>query len=418
MIDIWGVIWFVAAIIVFPFGYKPTFFLLCLSSIFQASKIITVGSTNIPLFFAMELFTILRLCLPFSSNGIIKINNKTTVFLVFLVFLIWFHAYVMTHFFEGLKVFSSATGSNEANVMSGGIPLQWGGANINQLTLLSVHLLTTVTLYCRRDVISGDFFIKSIMIASITYILISSIWFFFPALYNSISILILNNDTYSITAFFESRLAGTFTEPSLAGLYISSICIPFLVYGNIVQRLIGFLFLFLGFANISSTFVFSFITSFFVIFLFYNARIDKKIFISIGLILFLLVLYILFGDLLTSYIDNKSISDSGEVRNAVNRHSIQNIFNSYLIGIGLGSERPSSLFLIFLNNLGVPLSIYFIFTIFKVINTEINLNKNKLVISSLMIVFFGSFISIQEMTMPTLWLMIYGSILNNYNRYA
>ncbi|WP_288397482.1 hypothetical protein [uncultured Acinetobacter sp.] len=411
--DIWGGLWLLLALLCFPFGYKPTIFLLCFSSIFQASKIFTIGGTNIPLFFIMEIFTILRLSLPIKNSGIIKFNNINTILIFFLIFLLWFHAFMMTYIFQGLKVFSSAAGSNENSVFLGGVPLKWGGSNINQLVLITVHLITALVFYCRRNLISNIFLINSVTYTSIFYFLISMIWFLYPSLYSIISNIFLNNDNYSLTAIYESRLSGTFAEPSLAGLYISSIIIPFLLYGNLLRRFLGVLFIFLGIINISSTFIFSFIISIFLVFFLYKHRIDQKILVLMLLCIVVIGVYLLFNDLIVNYVSEKSLSTSGEIRRSVNLHAINNIYNSYFFGLGLGSERPSSTFIIFFNNLGLGLTFYLVYTVYKLVNRKFYTKQSMLFFISFLTVFIGSFSSIQELTIPTLWMALFLLIIND-----
>jgi hypothetical protein len=64
------------------------------------------------------------------------------------------------------------------------------------------------------------------------------------------------------------------------------------------------------------------------------------------------------------YIDvlifNKSATDSGIVRNAWNTYALQNFFESYGLGVGLGTVRTSSFPVSLLSNVGVPGTIFYV----------------------------------------------------------
>jgi hypothetical protein len=64
------------------------------------------------------------------------------------------------------------------------------------------------------------------------------------------------------------------------------------------------------------------------------------------------------------YIDvlifNKSATDSGIVRNAWNTYALRNFFESYGLGVGLGTVRTSSFPVSLLSNVGVPGTIFYI----------------------------------------------------------
>ncbi len=407
--DIWGGVWLIIAMISFPFGYKPIIAILSISSIFQASKMVTLGGVNLPLFFCIECLAFLRLCIPFKNSGMLAINNKKVFLIFILVFLIWFQTFFNTYIFEGIRVFSSLSGSNEYSVAKGGIPLSFSSANINQLILLTMHLFLAAALYARRDYLDKYFYFKTIIASILIFSFFGLIWRYSNGLYNAVSLIALNNDLYAVNVFNENRLSGTFSEPSFAGLFIGSFCIPFILYKNKFIKLVGLLLLFLASLNLSSTLVFAILVSIALYVMHSGKEIQNKILILILSFMFFLLIYITFYDYISFYVDNKASSDSGNTRSAVNLHALSNIFNSYFMGLGLGSERASSLILTMFNNLGIILSFLLLLFVYRLINRDSS-KVSSLLFLCLTSCFFGSFASMQEITIPFLWNLIFANI--------
>ena len=407
--DIWGVSWLLIAIVIFPFGYKPMILILSLASIFSAGKIITIGSVSLPIYYVMEIFTILRLALPYKNNKAVGFSDSKSFFTFFIIFIIWLYTFLVSNFFEGLKVYSSNM-SMEDNFSVGGIFLKWGGANINQLMLISVHLILALIIYKRRYVLDKKFYYKSIIFSAIIFTSISLIWKFYPSLYYIIGNTIFNNTNYSVNAFFEERLSGTFLEPSLAGLFLGSLTIFFLMDRSTYIKFLGVIFCFLGFLNMSSTFIFTLFFSFLVCFSSFRLRLDYKILWLMCFFIIIILFLIIFNNSIFDYIENKNYSQSGVVRAGVNENSINNIIQTYFLGVGLGSERTSSLLITVFNNLGVvlgPLLIFFVYRLLSPIKTRLDLNLRMI----LYVCIVGSFVSIPELTGAIMWNLIFSNIL-------
>jgi len=65
-------------------------------------------------------------------------------------------------------------------------------------------------------------------------------------------------------------------------------------------------------------------------------------------------------DYLDALIFSKSTTDSGVTRNSWNTFALQNFFDSYGLGVGLGTVRTSSLPVALLSNVGVPGTIFYL----------------------------------------------------------
>lgn len=417
MMDIWGVVWLLFFLFVFPFGYKPTVLILSLAAIFNASVILKVGGSALPLYTGIELLVILRLLLPYRGSGFLKFNDFYTFFIFITIIFLWVYTYLVANFFAGIKVYSGQSGF-ETNFSSGGIPLEWGGANINQLVLLSVHLILVLLMYKRRNYISQDFYLFSIFCSTIVFSIFSFMWKFLPALYMNISELFFNNSNKNLPpAVYEARLSGTFSEPSYAGVFIGTFSIIFLLNKKLSYKVMGLILLYLGFLNLSSSFVFTLLVSVFVLFFLFKSRLDIKLLGICILFLSSIFVYMIFNDYIIQYLDKKGDSTSGIVRVASNWNAINNFINSFGLGIGVGSERPSSLIVSMLNNLGVIFTGILLFLIFKLVKFRDNYHSYVLLIS-LVVVFLGCFTSIPEYTWAVIWNLIYANICCADKKYS
>lgn len=414
--DLWGLLWLLLAMVLFPFGYKPLVTLFSIATIFSAGKVFSIAGSDIPIFFTMELLVILRLILPFNGNKVLSFYDYKSFITIFLILILWIYSYLVAEIFSGIKVFSSAM-SMEDNFSVGGVPLHWGGGNINQLLLLSVHLFLSLIFYKRRSCIDKDFYYKTIIFTTIIFIVISLIWKFSPTLYSIIGSIIFNNTNYAVNALFESRLSGTFLEPSLAGLYISCFCLLFLIDNRNYIKLISLIFIYLAILNLSSTLVISVAVSFLLFLILFHAktRLDIKVLWCMSLILLSSIVLVFCYDYIQFYINTKSISQSGEVRSGANLNSINNFLKSYGLGLGLGSERTSSLFLTIFNNLGIILGPFLVLHIYRLLS-PIKSDLDKILRFMLLISFFGSFFSIPELTGSVMWSLIFANILTGNNR--
>lgn len=411
--DIWGVIWLLIALISFPFGYKPIVLLLIVSSLFNASKFLTAG-IDFPLFFSIELFTILRLILPYKNEGILKFNDYKSFLVFSLISILWIYSYLATTFFEGFRVYSSIGGSFEYNYAVGGVPLAWSKANINQLMLLSTHLIAALCFYKRKNYFTSIFFINCLFLSGVIFSIFSLLWKINLSLFQSISLIYFNMQDAMVSAFNPGRLAGTFSEPSAAGLYLGTLALPFFLHSQLKYKLMGLIFLYLLYLNQSSTGIFIFILSVFVfVFGYLRARLDKKIILIMLFLLMVFLLLIFNYDFVMNYIFDKGDSESGVLRQASIENSLNNLEKSWFLGLGVGSVRPSSLLVSLLINFGVFTLPFLFYTIFSLIDRKIN-DRNTLFLRLLLILcFLGGFVSLPEYTNAVLWIFIFMNICSN-----
>lgn len=411
--DIWGVTWIILSFLLFPFGYKPLLLLLVLSSIFQASSAFALGALNMPLSPFVELVFILRLFFPINGKGFVNFRNKKILTSFLLILIIWGYTYLATHLFSGMRVFSSLQ-SFELNFITNGMPLKWSGANINQLIILSIHLVTLGFIYYRRNEIDKEFFLKCILFSFIIFVSFCIVWKFMPGLYAVISALIFNNASYSVTSIYEGRAAGTFAEPSLAGVYICSFAIPLLCSRQLSYKIIGLSAIGIFGLNLSTSGLFTLLVSVPITFILLVRKTIRNYMISSFLALGMAAVAIPLVSLLTKYAAQKSSSDSGLMRGAANSSAIDNIINSYGFGIGVGSERASSLLIALINNLGIFILSFMILFIYKMIHSE-RKNEDKIALALFMVSLVGSFSGNPEYTLAFIWVFLYASVVCGNN---
>jgi hypothetical protein len=219
-----------------------------------------------------------------------------------------------------------------------------------------------------------------------------------------------SNGGYSITALAESRLASTYSEPSSAGAFIASSLAPLLFvrrkFGVIV---LGVGMLFLLTLNRSSTAILTAVTSFLLFFILRGTN-SQRVLVSLCLLIILSsIIFIIFGDTLISLYDNKMSSDSGMIRSWSNYLSLSSLYDSYFLGLGLGSNRASSLLLTILTNVGVIGFILFAAVIHFLMKPlfKNRHEPNALFFLTLFLGFIlGAFFSVPDISSPSLWMFL------------
>jgi hypothetical protein len=83
------------------------------------------------------------------GKGFVNLKNKKILVAILWIVIIWIYTYFSANLFSGLRVYSSLQ-SFESNFVTHGMPLRWSGANLNQLVILSTHILTLSLIYYRR----------------------------------------------------------------------------------------------------------------------------------------------------------------------------------------------------------------------------------------------------------------------------
>lgn len=413
MIDIWGMIWLIAAVMVFPFGYKPLIFLLSSAAIFNASKIMEIGDTTISLFFGLELIAILRLLLPYKGSGFPKFNDRNSFLAFFLIFIMWIYTFVVANLYTGMRVYAGYADSFEQNYYANGLPLVWGKSNIIFLIYMSVHIVLALLFYKRKYHISKNLYLKALLFSLIIFCFSGFLWLFMMDLYEALCLLMFNNLKLSIAVFHgDPRFHGTFTEPSVAGLFIAALSIPFIFFNNILYRIFGIILLLFSAFNISSTVFLGLIVSFLITYFYSFKSSYRYLFLTFVGLLSLCFFILIYGDLALNYYNIKNVSDSGMIRSSSNVYTLNNLLDSYLLGLGVGSVKASSMFISYFANFGIVLGFFIIYFIFKLFDYSGG-RASRLIFIILIISIIISSFSIPEFTLSFIWNLIFASICHS-----
>ena len=408
--DYFGLFWIILGLIVLPFGYKPILFLLSLSSIFNASQILQVGDTTISLFFGLELLAIIRLLFPYRNSGFLKFKDKNSIYIFLFIIFATLITYLVSNIFSGMKVYAAYADSFEQNFYSGGLPLLWGKSNIIFMIYVYVHLFLALLIYKRKNYIDNEFYLKSMLVAVFFFNFVGLLWLFKMDLYEALCLLMFNNTKFSIAVFHgDPRFHSTFTEPSVAGLFIAIFSIPFLFQKKIIYKIMGALLFCFLFFNMSTTAIFGIILSIAITYCMYFKKKQDFIFFSLLISFFILLLFSYYFYDIQNYYNLKNMSDSGSIRSESNIVTINNLFNSYFLGLGIGSVKASSLFVSYFANFGLILGPILIYIVSRMIFFRED-NISRILFFMLLISLFVSFISIPDYTLGLIWNLIFACI--------
>lgn len=417
--DLFGIFWLVILCVSSLFGYRVIFSVLVVTSIFQSTSIINSGQLNVPLFYFVEIVLIIRFCFPDKRSGFVSFNNSVFIQVLGLILFFWIYSYLSSVFFSGMKVYSTRY-SFEYNFYSSGTPLLWSGSNINQLALLTLNLVTSYMIYIRRQHLSAIFAINSITFTATIFSLYSLLWILYRPLAEVIQT-IMYNSSHNANAVFESRLSGTFGEPSFAGVFIGALIVPLLSKKGYFYKFLSLLMCFFLIKNGSSSGFFTLVVSIIAFSMFYREwSLVKKMVGILSLTLIVGLTLVSLQDVIISYVSDKSASTSGIVRQASNDNAIGIILHTFGIGIGIGSARISSLMLGILANFGVIGTVLLILYFYNLIkssslrmNNTTGDNSKSVIILMLISVFVGSWAANPDYSYAFLWVVVFCSFLSD-----
>ncbi|HCI4370878.1 TPA: hypothetical protein NO682_005319, partial [Klebsiella pneumoniae] len=125
--------------------------------------------------------------------------------------------------------------------------------------------------------------------------------------------------------------------------------------------------------------------------------------------------YFLFSDLIISYSDQKSISDSGITRQASNISGIQNLIDTYGLGVGVGSTRISSLLVCIFANFGIVGAVLLILHIYSLLRKSVveQSAQKRLFLGVAGVSFIGSFAANPDYSFSILWMFVFLAIIIN-----
>lgn len=351
------------------------FYLLGIFSIFQGMAVPGLQEFGVSPFFLIQLvfvFFAMRFCLV---EGFSVPGKWYKFYLAFTIFVLYSlaSAFVLPTIFDGIRVYTPKGGIDQQYLAPG--ILHPSGSNYAQALFLILYWILIAFLLFRRDkkifpVIERSYFVSGLAVCFFSYYQLVSIVF---GIYYPTSIL-LSNERFALgedsSFLFLPRINATFSEPSFYGMFMASfVAWVYIRYVNELNPqkakqwliLLG-ISLFSLILSTSSTGYLAAVTFFALHTLNAMVRGQKsKSRNKILLILFgsasLLVLAYLFVDgvdtIANAIVFDKGSSDSAKHRLESDRYAFVILENTYYLGAGLGSTRPSSFITFLISNVGV-----------------------------------------------------------------
>jgi len=352
-----GYITIIAMLYTYTKPYRFTVAMLMISLIFQATPALRLANgTYIAPYILCEIFLVVRVLLSiklirkrFTANKILK---STISMLIIWGFAITILGPIL---FQGLEV----SGKNlDQTFLEGTMRLKFSFKNIAQIGYLILNLITLYCVYTCRDKIN-DTFLKKTFLICVSLSLIFGYWEFISKttgkLYFPVEILRNDKTAYTAAAIDSFRMCSLCLESSFFGCFIGSAFWAITLMENVKYKTVILLFTIIAIAlSISGSGVVSFIAGFFIYCYLKKFSIKRLL----PILFFLLVAFFLLDsygylDILLQMINEKSESQSGEVRYYTTMLSFNAFIQSCFLGIGMGSTRSSSFIADSLAGLGI-----------------------------------------------------------------
>lgn len=443
---------FVVPVSLFIAIFKPKWliYLLVVSLSLQVSSIINIGDYSLQIYRFLTILLSVLFLLNITFNGfILKFPDKNAkrIFIYGLLFSIYtfFHSIIAPFIFSGYPVHPGYLGI-DFSVMYGPFPLHFSKYNVAFSIYIIFYVLTLGSILLMRwnykDVLllqkSFRLAIFIVFSTALSQILSYSFGIFdiTEIFYTSSA----REFEYSLVGEFLliPRLQATYYEPSMLAPFIVSVFTiyfyNFLNKGKIKDLIISFLSLIIIILSTSTTAYVALIIIFITIILtnmpfklrrhFTFFLLKGKLRSYIHAATFILIVFIFFIHFIVGwenlikivelYLLKKSETSSFNSRTTSDIHALKLFLDTYGFGVGLGSNRPSSLLPYLLSQLGLLGTLLFLIFIFSILKFTFNALKNSDFFKyffPLPIVLVTQLIAYPDITNPTLWQFIYISTI-------
>ncbi|MDP9954610.1 hypothetical protein J2X97_000247 [Epilithonimonas hungarica] len=418
---LFGIIWIFIMIFLL---FKPTQYLvsaLIFSSIFQATSVINISGRGIQPFFITELFFILKFLFAQKNFKSIRIDRTSRGLFLFLLVCI-VSAGFYPEIFRGIEVYPGNLGIDE-NVEFGGAHLSYSSSNMIQSIFLAVHVITFYMIYLKADVIDTQFIWKSIIITVCTFIFLGFLQYLhllnpsvpYPSSFIFNNEVFENKDSFSVDGQLGiTRMAATFTEPSIAGAFIAASFWAFFPQKGLKFRCITLLLFICLIFNLSSTGMVTFLAGAIV----YTFIFKRKILIWVALSI-CIVYYVIISVPSLNFILNGILLDKLNTGSGINRSSADlfswNLFlDTYGLGVGLGSHRTSSFLFNTLSNIGFLGSLLWVIFISRLLKPLFKVRDNPEVLFVLvfsLVLLCGQIAGVSELNLGIMWMWIFVTVI-------
>jgi len=381
------------------------------------------------LFYGLSLYARKKISLsPFSSK---------ILFSLFL-FVIWavVSSLSLPFLFEGVSVFEPRVGL-DYQARNGLGELVWSYSNLGQAIYLCLNfnmVLASLYIFKSKEVfypyLFRVFLHLSIVILFLTFwqFLSKITGIYFP---QEIFFSLLDRGESNQTLLGLFRITATMNEPSALGAVLCSL-LAFNLVGVAKTRLVRFKVLSIMlavavFLTISSTglIVLCLMSIFIMTKKGYQILSTKKIHLNsvlffVFMMIFLATSYFLFRDIINIILGgsllDKASSVSFNTRTEADLHGLRLFFETYGVGVGLGSNRPSSFIVAILSNLGFLGLFLCFFIMFFVLKSYIRLRKNDesldYIFSAFIVYLIAKIISGPDISSEFFWICLSGYIIS------
>jgi hypothetical protein len=407
-------------IALFFFFKRPAllFPLLILSTVFQASSIVSSGSVGIqPYYCVATLFVIRFLVLRGEGGyGAMALYPFARFWVLFVVVSVA-SALILPFMFQGIPVFDPRIGI-DFNFLLGPAPLRFQFGNIVQSGFLILNVLVVIA--ATRPGLSIErahrmFFRSSYLIVLIVVVQDLFFWLGLPFP----SKLLNNNPGYGVVPLSETNLraTGSFTEPSMAGAVLAGLVAAFLWQyfagkTSILKPGVAVVALLL----VASTSSLAAVIVVLVVLILANpvfrlpwfirvARLGRiSVFIIAAAVLTTLLIVPTFRSILLAQTLEKGGSDSALVRLGADLFALNLTLQTHGLGVGLGSNRPSSFVASLLSQVGVT---GFVLFLFAALSTLYRLPKQHRWIGMAAVgLLLSMALGMPDLSFPFLWILL------------
>jgi len=383
--------------------------------IFQGVSVLNIHGSN---YYSLSVYHFILIFITFHFFIRRKFFLKNFIYNKFLkilyIFLIWsiIITIVGPLVFDGVGVYNPRIGMDDQyNNLSN---LSFSAGNLSQL----FYILMNIS-FLAFGIIHASLFSKKLIIKSYIYsgiiVVLFSFWQKISFIYNIYypAEILYSNISLEQVREFNIRLSSTFSEPSL----LNGFMVPFLFFiykyediNRYKKYIIIISILTILIWSESSTGVLSIILMSALIYFIKQKNYVINIKFLFKFAVFILSLFIIsyeYNDFFVKTILDKGDTLSAVYRFAADEHSIILLINTFGIGVGLGSNRPSSFITLLLSTLGILGIILISCLIYMQLKLSLNLliKKYKLIpfIYLFISTLFPMFIGIPDVDFQVLW---------------
>lgn len=369
-----GVIFIPLALYFFFWRPRLLFPLLIVSTVFQASSVVSSGSVGIQPYYCVAVLFVIRFLgvKGQSKDGLLAGNSFSRIWIAFAIVSV-VSAIVLPFMFQGIPVFDPRLGIDE-NFFQGPVPLHFQFGNIVQPAFLTLNVLVVIA--STRPSLSIDSAHRMFMWSAYIVILVvlleaSCFWLGVPFPRT----LLNNNPGYSLAEMTAGNMrpSGSFQEPSVAGAVLAALVAAFLwkyFDGETAILRAGIA----GLACVLVASTSSLLAVVIVIVLLVVAnpivrlpwfiRVSRLrricVFLVAAAVVALLMMIPTIRTIILSQTLEKGETSSALARFGADAFAFNLVLKTYGLGVGLGSNRPSSFVAALLSQVGVAgLALFF-----------------------------------------------------------